>query len=192
MTGSDTETPISPQRRAVLALLTLAAAGCGDAARTAAAQTPALPDLGAAPEFAGIERWLNSPPLTMAQLRGRVVLVDFWTHACGNCLRTLPHVKRWAASYADAGLTVVGVHTPEFAFEAPAREVQAAIERHGIRYPVAQDNRHATWKAYENRYWPAKYLIDAQGRIRYRHFGEGAYERTEAVIRRLLTALPRD
>lgn len=190
MSRPETDAPVSTRRRALLAMLALAIAGCDDAARTAS-QPSTLPDLGTAPEFAGIERWLNSPPLTMAQLRGRVVLVDFWTHACGNCLRTLPHVKRWAATHAEAGLTVIGIHSPEFAFEAPTREVQAAIERHGIRYPVAQDNRHATWKAYENQYWPAKYLIDARGRIRYRHFGEGAYERTEAAIRHLLAAIPR-
>lgn len=190
MTGSRAGLPVSSQRRAALALLALAVAGCGDGAGTDS-QPWTLPDLGAAPEFTGIERWLNSPPLTMAQLRGRVVLVDFWTHACGNCLRTLPHVKRWAASYAEAGLTVVGVHTPEFAFEAPTQAVQAAITRHRIQYPVAQDNHQATWKAYRNQYWPAKYLIDARGRIRYRHFGEGAYERTEGAIRHLLAALPR-
>jgi len=147
-----------------------------------------LPDFGAAPEFTGIERWLNSEPLSLAQLRGRVVLVDFWTYACINCIRTLPHVNRWAERYTPQGLTVVGVHTPEFPFERSASNVEAAMRRYGVKHPVAQDNRYGTWKAYSNQYWPATYLIDAQGRIRYKHFGEGEYERTESVIRTLLAA----
>ncbi|MBT9443191.1 MAG: redoxin domain-containing protein, partial [Acidovorax sp.] len=119
---------------------------------------------------------------------GRVVLVDFWTYACINCIRTLPHVNRWAEQYTPQGLTVVGVHTPEFPFERLTANVEAAMRRHGVKHPVAQDNRYGTWKAYSNQYWPAAYLIDAQGRIRYKHFGEGEYERTEAVIRALLAA----
>lgn len=145
-----------------------------------------LPDFGAAPEFAGIERWLNSEPLTMSGLRGRVVMVDFWTFACINCQRTMPHVNAWAERYAAQGLTIVGVHTPEFPFERSADNVASAMKRQGIRHPVALDNRYATWKAYANQYWPAAYLIDAQGRIRYKHFGEGEYARTESVIRALL------
>lgn len=145
-----------------------------------------LHDWGLAPEFTGISEWFNSPPLTLAGLRGRVVLVDFWTYACINCLRTLPHINRWAASYRDAGLTVVGVHSPEFAFERVPANVQTAMRRHGVKHPVAIDNAHATWKAWRNQYWPATYLVDRQGRIRYRHFGEGDYERTEAAIRTLL------
>lgn len=164
-------------------LLALAAASAGT---TAQASATALPDFGAAPEFTGIERWLNSEPLTMAALRGRVVMVDFWTFACINCQRTLPHVNRWAETYTPQGLTVVGVHTPEFPFERSADNVTAAMKRLGVRHPVAQDNRYATWKAYANQYWPATYLIDAQGRIRYKHFGEGEYARTEGVIRALL------
>lgn len=147
-----------------------------------------MPDFGAAPEFTGIERWLNSEPLTLAQLRGRVVLVDFWTYACINCIRTLPHVNRWAELYTRQGLTVVGVHTPEFPFERTTSNVEVALRRHGVKHPVAQDNRYGTWRAYSNQYWPAAYLIDAQGRIRYKHFGEGEYDRTEAVIRALLAA----
>ena len=147
-----------------------------------------MPDFGAAPEFTGIERWLNSEPLTLAQLRGRVVLVDFWTYACINCIRTLPHVNRWAELYTPQGLTVVGVHTPEFPFERTTSNVEVALRRHGVKHPVAQDNRYGTWRAYSNQYWPAAYLIDAQGRIRYKHFGEGEYDRTEAVIRALLAA----
>lgn len=164
-------------------LLALAAASAG---ATAQASATALPDFGAAPEFTGIERWLNSEPLTMAALRGRVVMVDFWTFACINCQRTLPHVNRWAETYTPQGLTVVGVHTPEFPFERSADNVTAAMKRLGVRHPVAQDNRYATWKAYANQYWPATYLIDAKGRIRYKHFGEGEYARTEGVIRALL------
>jgi thiol-disulfide isomerase/thioredoxin len=165
-------------------LLALAGAVAGTAAQASPAN--ALPDFGAAPEFTGIERWLNSDALTMAQLRGRVVMVDFWTYACINCQRTMPHVNRWAETYTPQGLTVVGVHTPEFPFERSTGNVEAAMRRLGIRHPVAQDNRYATWKAYANQYWPATYLIDARGRIRYKHFGEGDYERTESVIRTLL------
>src|SRR5215210_4526816 len=145
--------------------------------------------LGDAPGFAGDGRWFNTPgerPLTLAGLRGRVVLIDFWTYTCINCLRTLPHVRAWDARYRSRGLTVVGVHTPEFAFERDAGNVSAAIARSRLRYPVVQDNEYATWNAWGNRYWPAKYLIDAKGRVRYAHFGEGEYDRTEAAIRDLL------
>lgn len=184
--------PISFQRRTFLASAASVAATVAVPALTHAAgpavQAATLPDFGAAPEFTGIERWLNSQPLTLAQLRGRVVLVDFWTYACINCIRTLPHVNRWAELYTPQGLTVVGVHTPEFPFERTTSNVEVAMRRHGVKHPVAQDNRYGTWKAYSNQYWPAAYLIDAQGRIRYKHFGEGEYERTEAVIRALLAA----
>jgi cytochrome c biogenesis protein CcdA/thiol-disulfide isomerase/thioredoxin len=160
-----------------------------------AAADSALEDYGAAPEFVGNDRWFNSRPLTLRGLRGRVVLVDFWTYTCINCLRTLPHLTAWDRAYRNHGLTIVGVHTPEFAFERDAGNVAAAIGREGIRYPVAQDNRMATWDAYANRYWPAKYLIDATGHVRYVHFGEGEYDETEAAIRALLReagAQPRD
>ena len=139
-----------------------------------------------APEFTGIDKWLNSQPLSMQGLRGKVVLVDFWTYTCINCIRTLPHVKRWHEKYKDQGLVVVGVHTPEYPFERSTANVQAAIKRFGIPYAVAQDNRYATWEAYSNRYWPAVYLIDKRGRIVYTHFGEGAYQETEAKIQALL------
>ena len=142
--------------------------------------------LGTAPGFAGDGRWFNSRPLDLEGLRGRVVLIDFWTYTCINCLRTLPHLRAWDASYRARGLTIVGVHTPEFAFERKAGNVQDAIERSRLRYPVVQDNDYATWNAWGNRYWPAKYLIDAKGRVRYVHFGEGEYEQTEAAIRTLL------
>ena len=145
-----------------------------------------LDDYGRAPEFAGNDRWFNSEPLTLAGLRGRVVLIDFWTYTCINCIRTLPHLVEWDRAYRDAGLTIVGVHSPEFTFERKASNVERAIEQNGIRYPVAQDNEMATWNAWSNQYWPAKYLIDARGNVRYAHFGEGDYEQTEAAIRALL------
>lgn len=157
-------------------------------ANQAASAAQSFYDHGAAPEFAGIDQWLNSPPLTMAGLRGKVVLIDFWTYACINCLRTLPHINRWAATYRDQGLVVVGVHTPEFPFERSTANVQTAMRRFGVKHPVAQDNSYRTWKAYDNKYWPATYLIDARGHIRYKHFGEGHYEQTEAAIRALLAA----
>lgn len=140
----------------------------------------------AAPEFTGIEKWLNSDPLTLQSLRGKVVLVDFWTYTCINCIRTLPYVTRWYQQYKDQGFVVVGVHTPEFPFERSTKNVSQAMERLGIEYPVAQDNRYATWDAYRNQYWPAAYLIDKHGQIVYRHFGEGKYKETEAEIQRLL------
>jgi cytochrome c biogenesis protein CcdA/thiol-disulfide isomerase/thioredoxin len=148
-----------------------------------------LKDLGPAPDFTGNQRWFNTPggrPLTLAGLRGRVVLVDFWTYTCINCLRTLPELKALDARYRNDGLTIVGVHTPEFSFEADAGNVRRAIADEGIGYPVAQDNAYKTWEAYGNQYWPAQYLIDARGHVRYTHFGEGDEEQTEAAIRSLL------
>src|SRR5918999_727079 len=128
----------------------------------------------------------------LADLRGRVVLIDFWTYTCINCIRTLPYLRAWDGRYRDDGLTIVGVHTPEFAFEREADNVRDAISANRLRYPVAQDNEYATWGAWGNQYWPAKYLIDARGRVRYAHFGEGAYEETEAAIRALLAEAGRD
>jgi thiol-disulfide isomerase/thioredoxin len=139
-----------------------------------------------APEFTGIEKWLNSAPLTIQQLRGKVVLVDFWTYTCINCIRTLPHVKEWHEKYKDQGLAVVGVHTPEYPLERSTDNVNAAIKRFGLTYPVAQDNQYATWNAYGNRFWPAVYLINKKGQVVYQHFGEGAYQETEVKIRALL------
>ena len=141
-----------------------------------------------APELAQIEQWHNSQPLSMAGLRGKVVLVDFWTYSCINCLRTLPHVARWHAKYKDQGLVVLGVHTPEFPFERSAANVKKAIARYDIRYPVAQDNQYATWKAFENQYWPAVYLINREGKIVKTHFGEGGYVEIEEAIKGLLAA----
>jgi cytochrome c biogenesis protein CcdA/thiol-disulfide isomerase/thioredoxin len=145
--------------------------------------------VGQAPGFRDIDEWLNTPggrPLSLAQLRGRVVLVDFWTYSCINCLRTLPHLKAWDRAYRKAGLTIVGVHSPEFAFERVPANVRSAVARLGVEYPVALDNDFATWRAYSNDYWPSEYLIDKTGRIRHEHYGEGQYGETEAVIRRLL------
>lgn len=153
---------------------------------SAGASAAAQRDLGPAPEFKGIDTWLNGGPQTIAGLRGKVVLVDFWTYTCINCIRTLPHVTKWYQTYKDQGLVVVGVHTPEYGFERKTSNVQEAIKRFGITYPVAQDNRYSTWDAYRNQYWPAVYLIDKKGRIVYSHFGEGKYAETEATIRRLL------
>ncbi len=136
-----------------------------------------------APEFAGLERWMNSPPLTMAQLRGKVVLIDFWTYGCVNCVNTLPYVQQWYQRYKDQGLVVVGVHTPEFAFERETGNVQDAVQRLGIRYPVAQDNRYATWNAWGNQYWPAIYLVDRSGHVVFSHTGEGDYAHIEQQIR---------
>jgi len=136
----------------------------------------------AAPELAGIDAWLNSPPLRLADLRGKVVLVDFWTFACSNCAATLPSLKRWHARYADEGLVVIGVHTPEFAFERERANVEAAVRRLGIEYPVALDNRYETWTAWRNRYWPSLYLVDREGRVVFRHEGEGDYDEIERAI----------
>jgi cytochrome c biogenesis protein CcdA/thiol-disulfide isomerase/thioredoxin len=145
-----------------------------------------LDDFGLAPEFQAIEGWINSGPLTMAALRGKVVVLDFWTYSCINCLRTLPHLKAWDEAYRGDGLVIVGVHTPEFAFEREPDNVRRAVSDHGIEYPVALDTDFATWSAWQNRYWPAKYFVDRSGHVRYAHFGEGDYEESERVIRQLL------
>jgi thiol-disulfide isomerase/thioredoxin len=143
-----------------------------------------------APELTKITGFINSKPITLADLRGKVVLVDFWTYSCINCIRTIPYLNAWYEKYADKGLVIVGVHTPEFEFEKDYNNVQAAVEKFDIRYPVAQDNEKGTWNAYDNRYWPRKYLIDADGYIRYDHIGEGGYAETEKVIQSLLTERP--
>jgi cytochrome c biogenesis protein CcdA/thiol-disulfide isomerase/thioredoxin len=145
-----------------------------------------LPNYGAAPNLTPDGRWFNSPPLTLASLRGKTVLIDFWTYSCINCLRTLPHLKAWYTAYHRAGFEIIGVHTPEFAFEHVASNVGAAIKRLGIPYPVVQDNKFGTWNAYSNQYWPAEYLIDVNGRIRHVNYGEGRYGETEAAIEKLV------
>jgi cytochrome c biogenesis protein CcdA/thiol-disulfide isomerase/thioredoxin len=154
--------------------------------RFAARRRTGLPVLGVAPEFTGTQRWFNSHPLTMAGLRGRVVLIDFWTYTCVNCIRTQPYLKAWDARYRRDGLTIVGVHSPEFGFEKNAGNVGRAVRAAGLRYPVVQDNDLATWKAWGNQYWPAEYLVDADGHVRDAHFGEGDYDKTERDIRVLL------
>ena len=139
-----------------------------------------------APEFQRVANWINSPPLTMEALRGQVVLIDFWTYTCVNCIRTFPYLKEWYAKYADKGLKIVGVHTPEFEFEKVTENVVRSAGEYGLGWPIAQDNDFGTWRAYSNRFWPAKYLVDQHGIVRYTHFGEGAYSETEEQIRRLL------
>ncbi len=145
-----------------------------------------LPVEGVLPPLDGAITWLNSPPLTRDQLKGKVVLIDFWTYSCINCIRSVPYVRAWAEQYRKDGLVVIGVHSPEFAFEKDPANVRKAIADFGIRYPVAVDSNLAIWRAFDNRYWPAHYLADAQGRIRYHHFGEGSTDVTEAAIRSLL------
>jgi cytochrome c biogenesis protein CcdA/thiol-disulfide isomerase/thioredoxin len=151
--------------------------------------TPKLPQLGPAPEFTKTQKWFNTPggrAQTLASMRGRVVLVDFWTYTCINCIRTLPFLKGLYATYHRYGLDIVGVETPEFTFEQDAGNVAQAIHTDGLRYPVVQDNRYGTWNAYQNQYWPAEYLIDAQGQVRHTQFGEGNYKQDEAAVRELL------
>jgi cytochrome c biogenesis protein CcdA/thiol-disulfide isomerase/thioredoxin len=160
--------------------------GGGQALAAKSDRSGGLPNYGVAPALHPDGDWINSKPLTLEQLRGKVVLVDFWTYSCINCLRTLPHLKAWDAAYRSKGLVIIGVHTPEFAFEHVSSNVRSAVQRLGIRYPVVQDNRFKTWDNYANQYWPAEYLIDRTGHVRHTHFGEGEYPNTEALIRRLL------
>ncbi len=147
-----------------------------------------LNDYGPAPAFKGISHWLNTPALSLDSLRGKVVLIDFWTYSCINCLRTLPYLERWNQEYRSKGLVIVGVHTPEFDFEHDLGNVREAVARLGVRYPVAIDNDYATWNAYSNQFWPAEYLLDQSGHVRHIHFGEGEYGTTEHDIRLLLRA----
>ena len=145
-----------------------------------------LQNYGKAPELAGITGWINTEPFKLTDLRGKVVIIDFWTYSCINCIRTLPYLNSWHEKYAEKGLVIVGVHTPEFEFEKDYSNVLQAVEKFGVKYKVVQDNDYATWRAYGNRYWPRKYLIDAEGNIRYDHIGEGGYDETEKVIIQLL------
>jgi thiol-disulfide isomerase/thioredoxin len=139
-----------------------------------------------APDLVGTQAWVNSEPLTLDELRGKVVLIDFWTYTCVNCIRTFPLLKIWHSKYTDDGLVIIGVHTPEFQFEHDLDNLKQAMDNHGIEWAVVQDNRYATWDAFNNRFWPAKYLIDKNGVVRYEHFGEGNYDETEFWIRGLL------
>jgi thiol-disulfide isomerase/thioredoxin len=140
-----------------------------------------------APELAKISGYINTDPVTLADLKGKVVLVDFWTYSCINCIRTIPYLNAWHEKYADDGLVIIGVHTPEFEFEKDYNNVKAAVDKYEIEYPIAQDNDKGTWQAYENRYWPRKYLVDNEGYVRYDHIGEGSYAETEKVIQSLLS-----
>ncbi|MGU3305628.1 cytochrome c biogenesis protein DipZ [Pseudomonas sp. M5A4_2d] len=158
----------------------------GGAMMMAANHSDALPIEGTLPPLDGAVQWLNSPPLSAEALKGKVVLVDFWTYSCINCLRTLPYVKAWAEKYHDQGLVVIGVHAPEFAFERDVNNVTKAMKDLGITYPVAIDNNYKIWRAFNNQYWPAHYFSDAKGQIRYHHFGEGDYAESERVIQQLL------
>jgi thiol-disulfide isomerase/thioredoxin len=154
-----------------------------------AARHPAaihLPMEGELPSFSGATAWLNSPPLSAADLRGNVVLIDFWTYTCINWLRTLPYVRAWAEKYREHGVVTIGVHTPEFSFEHDLQNVRRAAKDMKVSYPIAIDNDYAIWDAFDNHYWPTLYLVDAQGHIRYHHFGEGAYEQSEMMIQQLL------
>jgi thiol-disulfide isomerase/thioredoxin len=177
----------APSQQATAAMADGQAAQSGAPATTA---SPARPEKlfveDIHPSFAGATDWLSSPPLTADGLKGKVVLVDFWTYSCINCLRAIPYVRAWAEKYKDQGLVVIGVHTPEFAFEQNVANVKRATADLKITYPVAIDNDYAVWRAFENQYWPAHYFIDAQGRVRYHHFGEGNYDRSERVIQLLL------
>ena len=145
-----------------------------------------LPVEGQLPSLDELGPWINSARLTREQLKGKVVLIDFWTYSCINCIRSIPYVRAWHRAYADDGLVVIGVHAPEFAFERNPDNVRKAVADLGIRYPVALDNKLLVWTALKNHYWPAHYFFDAQGRLRYHHFGEGNYARSEMVIRQLL------
>jgi cytochrome c biogenesis protein CcdA/thiol-disulfide isomerase/thioredoxin len=158
----------------------------GGAMSTSSAAASSLPIEGEMPSLSGAVAWLNSPPLTAQDLRGKVVLIDFWTYSCINCLRTLPYVKSWYERYKDHGLIIIGVHSPEFAFEKDVSNVQRAVHDLGITYPVAVDSDYAIWRAFANQYWPADYLVDAMGHIREHHFGEGDYDGSELAIRELL------
>jgi thiol-disulfide isomerase/thioredoxin len=140
----------------------------------------------ALPDLSGATAWINSPPLTPESLRGKVVVIDFWTYSCINCLRSLPYIQAWYDKYKESGLVVIGVHTPEFPFEKDEANVRKAVRNLGVDYPVAMDNDYRIWRGFNNRFWPAHYFIDATGRIRYHHFGEGNYEESEAWIRSLL------
>lgn len=174
----------------VLAALVIAAALSTTIFNKSSTQTNTaganLTNHGPAPNIAGISAWINSPPLNLSSLRGKVVLVDFWTYSCINCIRSIPHLNAWESEYGQNGLVIIGVSTPEFQFEHNYSNVAAAVKKFNITYPVALDNNYATWDAYANQYWPADYLVDANGDLRYVSYGEGGYNQTENAIRSLL------
>lgn len=170
----------------IIALAALSTVIFNKSAHQSLGVTSNLSNYGPAPQITGIAAWINSPPLTISQLKGKVVLVDFWTYSCINCIRSIPHLNAWENEYAGNGFVIVGVHTPEFQFEHNYTNVLAAVKKFNITYPVALDNNYGTWDAYGNEYWPADYLIDSNGNIRYVSYGEGDYNQTEAAIRALL------
>ncbi len=178
------------QSRRTLIAVALVAAACwsvlADRTIAVAQEPPSI--VGSSPLYglSGATGWINSKPLTTKELKGKVVLVDFWTYSCINCLRSLPYIRAWANKYKDSGLVVIGVHTPEFDFEKELPNVQKAVQKFGITYPVALDSNHAIWDAFHNEYWPAHYFIDAKGRVRFEHFGEGNYDQSERWIQQLL------
>ncbi|MNF98763.1 Thiol-disulfide oxidoreductase YkuV [compost metagenome] len=178
---------LNPTRRGVgiaaALALSLIASGLGGRLLAGPSQ---LDTLGPMPELSGAVQWLNSPPLDREALKGKVVLVDFWTYDCINCRRSLPYVNNWAKRYADQGLVVIGVHTPEYDYENDIDNVRGQVAKLGIEYPVAIDNRYAIWNAFGNQFWPAHYFVDARGQVRFVHFGEGAYDTQEQVIQQLL------
>ena len=185
------QTRIEGNGSASRALAGVTGKASGGALANCTPASPTLQQCGPAPQFAGISRWLQTPgdrPLTMAGLKGRVVLVDFWTYSCINCQRSLPHVEGWESAYAKAGLTVIGVHTPEYAFEHDTGNITRAAAELGVHYPIAVDNDYGTWNNFQNNYWPADYLIDANGTVRHVENGEGHYAQTETLIRQLLVA----
>ncbi len=191
--GGPTSAPAAAQPAAPTSVTAAPTAAPPAVASAAPSPTPpgAPRDIGGdvgnqAPELMGTQEWINSGPLTLEELRGKVVLIDFWTYTCVNCLRTLPYLQQWYDRYEDDGLVIVGVHTPEFEFEKDFDNVVQATVTEGVDWPVVQDNEFAVWRSFSNRYWPAKYLIDRHGVVRYRHFGEGKYGETEDWIRTLL------
>lgn len=181
--ASRARTPLGALSAAIAVLLT-----CTLPAGSARAAEP-VPGRPPAPDLAGGTKWLNSKPLSIRDLRGKVVLVDFWEYTCVNCIRTMPYLKEWWRRYKDKGLVIVGVHTPEFQFARGTDNVTEAVKRFGLEYPIVVDSDYAIWKAYGNNFWPAKYLVDAQGTVRYYHFGEGSYGDTEQQIQALLREL---
>ena len=178
--------PYLPAIFGVLALLLVAGVGYGLTHTGSNIAAAVVPGGQSAPEFAGISDWENSQPLTLASLKGKVVLVDFWTYSCINCQRTFPYLRDWWHKYKDQGLVIVGVHSPEFDFEKSVPNIRAAIKEYKVEWPVAVDSQMATWNAYGNQYWPAEYLVDKDGNVRYTSFGEGDYDKTEAAIRQRL------
>jgi thiol-disulfide isomerase/thioredoxin len=184
---SESRIAVSHPRRIMLSMLAaIAVAAIAAPTRASAQDAPSIVGTFPLHGLSGATSWINSPPLTARQLKGKVVLVDFWTYSCINCLRSVPYIRAWADKYKDSGLVVIGVHTPEFDFEKQLPNVQKAVRKFGITYPVALDSNHAIWDAFHNEYWPAHYFLDGNGKVRYEHFGEGDYDQSERWIQQLL------